>query len=246
MMKQRTAVASSVELSQYFLWGIEENDRSVTQFSQPQTEICSPKLPDRKQFCYPLHWSAKEFVSASVLCTSVQVGHATWQISQNSLWTHNVTSEIYIFTSVSLAQYISCHLVQVTLPDRETFHTMNADGFIYSLSASERRCDVIVCWNRSDATVASLVFAGTEPSRISPERLHLAPFPPLPLLLTDYHNSVLTTQRRAARNTALSYFQVSFCIIFIVIISDNDNSNTERNGRPKYILPWNFRIIKEN
>lgn len=167
MMEERAAVASSVDLSQYFLWDTEENDKSVTQFSQSQTEFCSPKLPDRKHFCYQLHWLIKEFVS--IYCTPVQIGHATRQVRQNSLWTHNSTRRRYLWNS------ISHHLVQVTLPERETFHTMNADGFIYSLSASERRCDVIIFWNRSDATVASLAFAGTEPSRISPERLHPAP-----------------------------------------------------------------------
>jgi hypothetical protein len=66
------------------------------------------------------------------------------------------------------------HLVQITLPDRGTFHTVKADGSIYSLSATERRCSAIVCWNRSDTAVANLVLAGTQPRRISPERLHLA------------------------------------------------------------------------
>jgi hypothetical protein len=72
----------------------------------------------------------------------------------------------------------------------EGSHTMNADGLIHSLSVSQRRWDLIVCWNRSDSAVASLVFEGTQLSSDFPGETPLATLPPLPMQIKDYHNSV--------------------------------------------------------
>lgn len=233
-----------MELSRYFLWDTEENYKSVTQFSQSQTELCSPKLPDRKQFCYQLHGLIKECVS--IPWTSVQVGHATRQAKQNSLWTHSVTSEIYVYLHVGICGTVShiilfrlLYLIERNVPYGEcrwfylfTQRIRKTLRCYHLLESIWRRCGEFSIrgnWAQSD-------FPGEAP--------------PCPLSSTssaaDYHNSVLTTQRRAARNSSLAHFQVSFCIIFIVITSDKDNSNTEKNGRLKYILSWNFRILNEN
>lgn len=170
MMKERADVASSVELSQYFLWGIGENDKSVTQFNQSQTEIF-PKAPEQQTVLL-----STTLIDQRICFSVYPLYFCTCRASDLAGKPEPTTLLAkYLFPRLCLLNSISGHLVQVTLPDRDTFHTMNADGFIYSLSASERCCDVIICWNRSRAAVASLVFARTEPSRISPERLHLAP-----------------------------------------------------------------------
>jgi hypothetical protein len=75
---------------------------------------------------------------------------------------------------------------------------MTDDGFIRSLSASERCCDAIVCSYRSTAVV-SLVFAKAELMLDFPGDTPMSSSSSLfcfYLLVTDYHNSVLTTERR--------------------------------------------------
>lgn len=195
-----------------------------------------------KQFCYQLHWLIKEFVS--ILSTSVQVWHETRQVRHDSLWTHNVTSEIYNLTSVSVKQYLTSSCSGYFTWERNAPYDECRWFYLFT----QRFRKTLRCYHLLESIWRCCGEFSIRGNWAQSDFPGEAPPCPLPSTTTaaDYHNSVLTTQWRAARNSSLSYFQVSFCIIFIVIISDNDTSNTKRNGRSKYILSWNFRIINEN